>query len=166
MLTLRNGLTITEADYQPLSSFPIKWRWTDPRWNLLPPDDLATLHPLTVEKTREVRQYGVKFWGEMERGIPHLSSALFPHTVRVNVSGDAEPACLWLEEHIVQNESPVFVDYDCGIVQVSCRVFCRYWDDFCYPYGENMLIWPVSEEWALAYWREEEFVFGATASPP
>jgi len=37
---------VEEADFCPLNAFPLKWRWADTRYHVLPPAALATLKPL------------------------------------------------------------------------------------------------------------------------
>ena len=52
---------IEENDFRSLDSFPLKWRWTDSRWNKLPDDALKTIQPLVETKARELCQYSLQF---------------------------------------------------------------------------------------------------------
>lgn len=40
-------LEIKENDFRAIDLFPLKWRWTDSRWNKLPDDVLKSIQPLT-----------------------------------------------------------------------------------------------------------------------
>jgi hypothetical protein len=46
-------------------------------------------------------------------------------------------------------------------VLTADSVFQRYWDDFCYPSSDDVLIWPRSDAWAAVY-RHEEVIFAGT----
>jgi hypothetical protein len=39
-------------DLRPLTEFGMRWRWTDPEWNLLDDDALSKIHPLTSVAAR------------------------------------------------------------------------------------------------------------------
>jgi hypothetical protein len=42
------------CDFQPKEQFPLKWRWTDPKWNELPPEKLSRIRPLAAIKATEI----------------------------------------------------------------------------------------------------------------
>jgi hypothetical protein len=61
-------------------------------------------------------------------------------------------------------EEPVIVSWDRQLaVFTTWGVFCHYWDDFCFPISHDVLIWPVSEHWALFYHHEEILFFSIKA---
>ena len=42
---------------------------------------------------------------------------------------------------------------------VPWRVFCEYWDNFCYPSSDDNVIVPIEGSWFLWYHHEEQFWF-------
>ena len=81
---------IEESDFRPLDELPLKWRWTDSRWNDLPKDALATIQPLNETKACELCQYSLQFSDQSG-----LIESLFAYTERINTSGDESKVRPW-----------------------------------------------------------------------
>jgi len=146
-----------ETDFQPMEQFSLSWRWTDERWNKLPPDHLTQIRPFTATKAAELFQIAKELFSR-----DGLNVELFDIVARFDdrSSLSEDEARRWLQEMLRVNE-PVIVLWDDDLaVLTSTEVFCRYWDDFCYPISHNVHIWPPENDWALFYWREEQFRFG------
>src|SRR5262245_4064920 len=50
------------SDFQSMDQFPLRWRWTDPKWNELPPERLSRILPLTASKAKEFHERGMAFF--------------------------------------------------------------------------------------------------------
>ena len=147
---------IEEIDFRPLDEFPLKWRWTDARWNKLPANTLDSIQPLTESKARALCQYSLAF--EEQSG---LIESLFESTARINTSGDESKIRQWLIACSLDLNQTVVVSWDNKLaVLVRWEVFCGYWDDFCYPSSDDVAIFPLSGEWMLSYSHDEYFMFG------
>lgn len=144
-------IEIEESDYDSLSGFPLKWRWTDSQWNLLPDEALQQIHPLSKSKTIEIYQYSSKF----RRQIGPDETAKFKDS-----AGDITGVLHWLQDCSLGWSGQVVVSWDnfCA-VYVSWEIFCQYWDDFCYPSSDDAVIWPLTEEWFLIFDHKEKFFF-------
>lgn len=47
-------LEISATDLAELSTFPLRWRWTDARYAVLSDDELARIRPLPQERAQAV----------------------------------------------------------------------------------------------------------------
>ena len=147
---------IEDSDFQPLDEFPLKWRWTDPRWNELPADALKAIRPFSDGKARELLQHSLAF-----SNASGLFESHFDRISSIDAPADSTQVRQWLLDRSPDQDQMVIVSWDHHhAVLVRWDVFCEYWDDFCYPASDDVTVWPPSEEWALMYLHSEEFVFG------
>jgi hypothetical protein len=154
-------IALLPDDFGNTQQFPYAWRWTDARWNVLPPEKLAKVRPLVETKAREVCERGFQC---LDRSM--LRREFFAEIVAFNDSKSSDPgrARAWLAAQPVEGDTAIFVCWgDALAVQTRWSVFCEFWDDFCYPM-EAVLIWPASEQWALLYHPEERLYFGKRAA--
>lgn len=149
-------LQIKENDFQAIDSFPIKWRWTDSRWNKLPVESLNKIQPFTENKAREICQYSLRFCEEGK-----ISKSLFEHIEQMRTSIEESEVQHWLFSRSSNSTQTVIVSWNERVATlVEWKVFCKYWNDFCYPASDDVTIFPLSEEWILLYSHEECFDFG------
>jgi hypothetical protein len=147
-------INIEETDFRSIDSFPLKWRWTDSRWNKLPDDALNSVQPLSEGKSRELRQYSLAFSNQSG-----LIESLFDGVLRIDTSDDSPEIRQWLLELLPDLNQRVVVSWDNELaVLVSWRMFCEYWDEFCYPSSDDVAIFPLSGEWMLFYSHDEYLV--------
>lgn len=149
-------LEIKENDFQSIDLFSLKWRWTDSRWNKLPDESLNKIQPLTTNKALEIYQYSLQFYEQSG-----LSESLFEHIEQINTSGEDLEIQRWLFSRSSDANQIVIVSWnDRFAALVEWEVFCKYWDDFCFPAADDVAIFPFFEEWVLIYSHEEYFDFG------
>jgi hypothetical protein len=149
-----------EGDFRTLDQFPLKWRWTEEKYTVLPPDDLAQIRPLAEEKAAGLWQHCAD-WISRNSWEEGLSPEHFTDVQRINAEGEGEPARKRLRELSPAEEEQIIVRWDNRTAVVTkWGVFCRWWSDFCYPAGDDVVIWPLSEAWGMVYWHEEQFIFG------
>lgn len=149
-------MEIKETDLRPLASFPLKWRWTDARWNKLPDVALDCIQPLSEQKASELHNYSLTFLSQYG-----LADFLFASTVEFAGLIEANEVCVWLRNLVLDATQEVLVSWsESWAVLVNWQVFCDYWDDFCYPASDDVVVLPVTGNWLLFYSHEEYFVFG------
>ena len=51
---------LEDADYEPLTSFSLLWRWTSPRYTELPTDVLECIRPIAQRKAALINDYAIK----------------------------------------------------------------------------------------------------------
>ena len=145
-----------ESRFRSLETFPLNWRWTDSRWNRLPDDALRDIKPFRESKARELWKRSIEFCDQSG-----LAASRFEYIFRFNTELGHVAARRWLLEQSSNLNQEVVVSWSDELaVLARWAVFCDYWDDFCYPASDDVTIWPSSEDWVLAYFHHEEFIFG------
>jgi hypothetical protein len=149
-------IKLEETDFRPIDSFPLKWRWTDPRWNKLPDHALNSIQPLSETKARELCQHTLTFSNQSG-----LVESQFENIARIDTSDDSDEIRRWLLARSSDLNRTVVVSWDNKLAAlVGWEVFCEYWDDFCYPSSDDVVIFPLSGDWMLFYSHDEYFMFG------
>jgi hypothetical protein len=149
-------ISFEDSDFRPLDELPIKWRWTDSRWNILPKEALKTIKPLVETKASELCQYSLPFFDQSG-----FNESLFENIKQVDAAEETLEIQQWLLGCSSNLNQTVIVSWDKKMaVLVQWKVFCEFWDDFCYPASDDVAIFPYSEEWMLFYQHEESFIFG------
>lgn len=82
--------------------------------------------------------------------------------VQLNVEDSIESAAThWLRQHQPNFSTSVILSWDKDIaLRTTWGIFTSYWDDFCYPMSDDLVVWPEDEKWVLLYHHEERFYFG------
>jgi hypothetical protein len=152
-----------------LRDFPLAWRWTDPRWNVLPSWAIRRVHPVDPATAKQgwprvaiaseslLRQAGL-ITSERDRSLMDLR----PESVaRIDAKGDASTVGGRLAGLGLCRETSLTVTWKPDVaVTVAADVFCEFWDDFCYPASDDVVVLPTSDAWVLMYYHEQEFLFG------
>jgi len=147
---------IEQSDFRPMDEFPLKWRWTDSRWNKLPEKALNAIQPLTESKARELCQYSIEFTDHSG-----LIESLFERVARIDAPDASPEVRQWLLARSSDLKQMVIVSWDSNLAAlVRWDAFCEYWDDFCYPSSDDAAIFPMSGGWMLIYSHDEYFMFG------
>lgn len=153
---------VDPSDVIPLGEFRLRWRWTNPRWKVLPAPDLAAMHPLSVDKASEVFARTKPLFVRQDSARRRRESARddFRSSVtEIRAERDSSEVDVWLQSLAADDES-VIASWDRHTaVLTTWRVFRTYWDDFCYPGSDDVAIVPLSGEWLLWYHHEERFIF-------
>ena len=143
-----------------LEKFQLKWRFTDPNYNVLPADVLKRFHPLDMQSAHEI--YGRRT--DILQNF-NLDRAQYPNVETYNSTNDVEGARLWLKRQLANLGSErVTVSWTSEVAMaVPLNDFCDYWDDFCYPGSDDLLVLPKNDDWVLYFFHEELFQFGRRA---
>jgi hypothetical protein len=158
-------IELSEDDYRSLETFTLAWRWTEPRFNVLPQDALsdvlANIRPLRSDTAKRIDKRARVF--NPEEGFAPGTYELVGQIETSDTNTKSVGA--WLREHTPDVAERIIVSWGSGVaVETIAGVFCNYWDDFCYPSSDDVTILPLSEEWMLIYWHEEVFfLVGACA---
>lgn len=150
-------IEVRTRDRMPTESFELAWRFTDLRWNRLPPDALDEIFPLRSSKAAELHKHSLRFFSkpyELERGQ-------FPNPLRVSAPAElGKQTKQWLQSLDIDSNQTIFVSWGSeNAVVTEWRIFSTFWTDFCYPASDDVVVWPPSERWVLAYYHFEEFSF-------
>lgn len=135
---------------------PLAWRWTDPKYALLPESVLAQMQPVDSDEAARLFTH-----------TPELAGADGPvpdsFTI-TTVSAEAlsqEAGCCWLRERQPDLSVRIIISWQRDTaLRTTWEVFTAHWDDFCYPSSDDVCVWPESGEWVLQYHHYDEFQFG------
>ena len=148
----------TRADFQPIEDFSLIWRWTQQSHIVLPPEVLAAIHPFTAAKAEELRGVAEqmhKYFDalpDLDKNKPFETQDSYDF---LDTSGDDIKLVQdWLQTRPVEDDPDVLIVWrffpGCGVLS-KWRIFCQYWDDFCYPASDDVAIWPLCGSWAVVY---------------
>lgn len=98
---------IDSSDFRRLNEFPLKWRWTDSRWNKLPNDALDAIQPLSESKASEMCQYSLGFTDHNG-----LIESLFDRVSQIGVSDESPEIQHWLLAHAPDLNQTVVVSWN------------------------------------------------------
>ena len=142
--------------FLPMSEFSLKYRFTDPKWNLLPKEYLTKIRPFSVAWARRLRERSIAFLYSLDRRVD-----LFTQVLHHDADGEPEEITRsWLQDLPSDDDEDVVISWNReDAVLAPWGVFVRYWDDFCYPF-ENVVVWPLSENWVLQPNNDARFRFG------
>lgn len=147
-------------DFRDLDDFPLKFRWTDEKWNVLPAEALESIWPYSDIKARSILEVSQKF-GDAKG----LFRSSFTRVEEFDATRDSKEVTKWLGKFISTDPLRVVVSWDHHhAVLVAWDVFCHYWDDFCYPASDDVAIFPTDVKWMLFYFHDEHFELGITES--
>ncbi len=149
-----------------MEQFSLKWRFTDPRYRVLPPVHLEQVKPLSLDSSR-------RLW---DLTLPlHKDLPFTPGFFRVVESiplDNAEPTAIravrkWLFARGVPFKTPVYLSYQPDeAIATTWKMVIKYWDDFWYPGSDDLTIVDDSFAWALLFWHESEAFFGDNRNRP
>src|SRR5690348_2184437 len=104
-------------DFVPLADFPLRWRWTEPRGNTLPPQALARIRPLGPARAAELAPHAAYLCDE-RRDLPQEISA----------DGEAAAVSAWLRGRRIDPATRIVVSWDAATAVVTdWELFCHYW---------------------------------------
>lgn len=140
------------------AEFAMNWRFTDPKYNLLPKLVLDRICPLSVEYSQECWNYWISDKFE------HLM-LLVKNTENIGQDNLINNDCGWgdkREERLLKellaeamelngNEHITFFWGANCAVETEWNVFLKYWSDFCYPSDDSNIIIFHKDSRAIIY---------------
>lgn len=160
-------MTTTLADRLtsiPMSDFAMKWRFTDRKYDLLPPDHLAQIHPLDDRSAGLVWNL---FLDSDIHAVDPFKPGFFRHheTTRISESQDNpdEDARIrkWLYRCAIPFDQTVFLSWEpTEAVKTTWKMLVKYWSSFYYPISDDLSVIEESLDWCLLFHHEHEIHFG------
>jgi len=150
-------LEVSDSDLRLLEEFQLKWRWTDAKWNKLPPTIIQQINPLAKEKASEIVKIHNQYF--LADG---LDSESFEEIKSIKAdTTDSSAIQNRLKNKVFDESLLIVVSWTEDLaVRTTWSTFCDYWDDFCYPASDDVSISPIDLSWLLFYHHEEYFDFG------
>ncbi len=144
-----------------LRQHKLAWRWTDSRYAVLPEHVLNRLLPVNEAEAQLLHQHAMAHLGK---------DALSPEFTSVSVGTvrfSSEEGARWLTQQNPLSDTDVVLSWDSTTaIKMSWKLFVEYWQEFCYPVSDDLVVLPALENWVLLYHHEEEFHFGRRTGDP
>lgn len=140
-----------------LENFPLKWRWTDANYNVLPKDDLSFILPLNNDAAKIVDDVSNSCYSSENNNFTPCNEK-FEDIESIGCNNN-ESINDWLSNRMFGDNIVISWSPTMAVITLP-KVFIKYWDDFCYPSSDDVSIWPESEEWVLHYTHSNLFWFG------
>lgn len=150
----------------PMEQFALKWRFTDPRYRVLPALHLEQVKPLSSESSRRLWDRTLSLHGDLP-----FTPELFRTVESVHLDNN-DPAAIravrkWLFERGVPFKSAVYLSYQPKeAIATTWKMVVKYWDVFWYPGSDDLTVVDESFAWALLFWHESEAFFGDNRDRP
>ena len=152
----------------PMDQFPLKWRFTDPRYDVLPPIHLAQVKPLAPPDAR--RLWDMILQAQLHRAIPftegYFRSVVSTRTERAHGDeAEARRVRKWLFQRGVPFRQRVWLSYQPEwAIETTWKLLVKYWTAFYYPISDDLTVIDGSFNWALLFFHEEEIFFGSNVA--
>lgn len=131
----------------------LAWRWTDSRYAVLPEEVLNALLPVDDVEALSLHKRALSFLGTDSLSLD------FTVSTTSNLAGDA--GINWLVKEQPLSETEVVLSWGPTVaLKTSWALFVGYWQEFCYPASDDLVVFPLAGNWVLLYHHEEEFHFG------
>lgn len=147
---------ISGSDLISLEKFPLNWRWTDERWKKLSGSILSQINPLTPEKSSALYDFQNQFSPFENFQYEKVNDENY---IRTDFF-DSSAVTNWLENKIGDEENFIFLCWNKDwAIRTTAKVFCDYWDDFCYPASDDIVVTAEKTDWIIVYHHEEYLFF-------
>ena len=150
-------IDIRPTEFVPLAKFGRAWRFTDPKYNVLPPAALADLHPINQLRAAAL-------FADLKGACESFHSESRDPDTQIDATCENDEAHARITEALralpIAADERIVVSWDRNdAVETSWRTFFTYWDDFCYPSSDDVTIRPLDGAWRLCYHHWERFSF-------
>lgn len=148
-----------------ISDFPLKWRWTDEKYDKLPDEHLARIIPADTELAKNLWKRSLRFSDKETEFCP--LKEIF-HSVNIFESPHSdEKTEIWIRNRFETNDLEsikVWVSWQPDLaIKTDMEIIARYWDTFCYEASDDTSIFPETEEWVIHFLHEDRLYY-ATSS--
>gem|GEM_PF-3314778 len=125
-----------------LSSFPLAWRWTDPRYHALPPESLARIRPLDEGAAENAWKTSSRLASDDALDPFRPNAHLFCQITELDTGDEDEHIVdMWLKDRLPKLPIDVIVSWQPTIAVVTdTEIFMQYWSSFCYPASDDVSI--------------------------
>jgi len=170
-------IELNQSDFSPLDSPGYFQYEIQTIYHQMPASERELLHHLRPEKARELWEYASEYSTELSRYLfsdtlePITSSSLYEwighlDLKNMNWSGRHEVGQRSLQALHSHNDQVIIVFWTVEeALAVPWHIFYAYWDDFCRISLEDVLAFPLSEEWYLVFYHEDQMVIGRPRLP-
>jgi hypothetical protein len=145
----------------PMDQSPLKRRFTDPRYHVLPSIHLAQVKPLAPVEAR--RLWDLILQASLHDDLP-FTDGYFRTVVSTAISesqGEDSRVRKWLYQRGIPFGQRVLLSYQSELaIETTWKILIKYWSDFYYPGSDDLTVIDGSFTWALFFFHEDHVFFG------
>jgi hypothetical protein len=154
-------MVIGPEDIGDLSTFALRWRWTDDRYALLSADELSRIQPLRQERAKEI--WLLTLESMAQDSDFDIEQRLFEPAERI--SSTIPEVSAWLSIQLPKGRVPILISWQPDLcVLTDSELFIARWQEFCYPASDDTSVLSLDNSWVLHFWHEEEFLYAKRRS--
>jgi hypothetical protein len=138
-----------------LNTFSLLWRFTDPRYVVLPQEELNEIKPTEEDKRKEIYESVFVYAENYE-----LNSEKVEEIEIINLENREEKEIIkWIKDKI--EEEKILIVWDTKTsVYTNKNLFIKYWSDFLYPSSDDAIIISESKKCVLYYMHDNILCYG------
>ncbi len=148
-----------------MDQFPLKCRFTDPHYHVLPAAHLAQVKPLAPADAR-------RLWDAIAQAGLHdefpFREGYFRSVISTPVADsptEQRRIRKWLYQRGLPFRQWVLLSYQPEwAILTTWTMLVKYWDDFYYPISDDLTVTDGSFAWALLFFHEHAIFFGSNLS--
>ncbi len=141
------------SDFALLDDFPLLWRWTNSRHEVLSAEVLTTVRVLNVAAAAAIAL-------NADARCAEALADRFEMTVCAK-SDEQAVVRARLGGFGIDPAASVFLSWDARTAAMTTwAIFVAHWDAFCYSSSDDVTIWAPDDDWTLCYRHFEVFQFG------
>jgi hypothetical protein len=142
----------------PMDDFSMKWRFTDAKYNLLPPIHLEQLKPLDNKASKFLWDFIID--SRLHSDIP-FKKDFFRNIDKARILIDnSREIKKWLYQRGLPFNKDVYLSWQPDMAMiVPWKLLIKYFDAFYY--ADDLTVIDPSLSWALLFYHEDEIYFGA-----
>lgn len=142
-----------------MDKFPLKWRFTEARYDILPDLHLEELKPLNVEAAKFLWDYILNT--NLHDDIP-FKKEFYKKVEKVTIlKENRREIKKWLYQRGFPFNKEVFLSWnETEAMIVPWKLLIKYFDSFYYTGSDDLTVIDQSLSWALLFFHEDEVYFG------
>jgi len=145
----------------PFDQFRYKWRFTEPKYNVLPAHHLEQIQPLDQAAATLLVDLTVGS-GRFDKWPFSNPEYIYIEKIKIPQGEEAEAIVKkWLYRRGLPFEQQVFASWDnISAAITTWKMIVKYWSDFYYPGSDDLIVVDKSLDWSLLFSHEDEIIFG------
>ncbi|NES82313.1 MAG: DUF2947 family protein [Moorea sp. SIO2B7] len=148
----------------PMDDFALKWRFTDPKYDVLPADHLAQIQPLDDQSASAIWRFISDT--DLHRDFPfkdHFFRSVESLSIGDSHGNEDEDARIrkWLYRCAIPFQQTVILSWQpTWAVITNWKLLVKYWTSFYYPISDDLTVVDESLDWSVLFFHEHEIYFG------
>lgn len=150
----------------PMAEFSLKWRFTDPKYDVLLPIHLEQIQPLDAPSSELIWNFILdsNFLVLKISTDDLFKPGFFRHYETTLIPGNPDEDSRirkWLYRCALPFDQEIFLSWEpkCAI-KTTWKMLVKHWSSFYYPGSDDLVVIDRSLDWCVLFFHELELHFG------